>query len=487
MRRSLGRQFEWLWGAFAVSSFGTSLAFGAFPLIAIVVLHAGPGEVSALAAAGLAVGAAVAVPLGPWVEFRRKRPVMVAMDLARCAAMLSIPAAYALGWLSFAQLLAVSVISGAADITFRAASGACLKALVPPGDMLAANARMESTTWTATVLGPPLGGAAIGLFGPVATVLADAVSYLLSATGIRAIGGTEPRPARAGREGTRAGDLMGGWRHILAHPGLRRLFLCTLMFNGLIMATEPLLAVLMLGRLGFAPWQYGLAFAIPCTAGLIGSRLSGRLVARFGGPRVLLAGGVLRAGWVAWLGFMRPGVAGLVLVIVVEFGLILCIGVSNPVLATYRLAQTPAHLVARTLSAWTVSTKAAIAVLTALWGVLASFTGPRAAITVAGLLLLVTPLLLPRRRTLAGEDGQRVSLPEDGLAGGQDEPGRSRRLGGVQRHLPARRVVAGRQREVLVGPARVHQDEQVVVDQLAGVPLAGLHRAAAEEQLEGDG
>jgi MFS family permease len=416
MRRSPGRQFEWLWGAFAVSSFGTSLAFGAFPLIAIVVLHAGPGEVSALAAAGLAVGAAVAVPLGPWVEFRRKRPVMVAMDLVRCAAMLSIPAAYALGWLSFAQLLAVSVVSGAADITFRAASGACLKALVPPGDMLAANARMESTTWTATVLGPPLGGAAIGLFGPVATVLADAVSYLLSATGIRAIGGTEPHPARvgtapAGRGRTPAGDLMGGWRHILTHPGLRRLFLCTLMFNGLIMATEPLLAVLMLGRLGFAPWQYGLAFAIPCTAGLIGSRLSRRLVARFGGPRVLLTAGVLRAGWVAWLGFMRPGVAGLVLVIVVEFGLILCIGVSNPVLATYRLEQTPAHLVARTLSAWTISTKAAIALLTALWGVLASFTGPRAAITAAGLLLLATPLLLPRRRTLSGQDGQRLSRP----------------------------------------------------------------------------
>jgi hypothetical protein len=260
------------------------------------------------------------------------------------------------------------------------------------------------------VLGPPLGGAAIGLFGPVTTVLADAVSYLLSATGIRAIGGTEPRPARAstapaGRDRTRAGDLVGGWRHILTHPGLRRLFLCTLMFNGLIMATEPLLAVLMLGRLGFAPWQYGLAFAIPCTAGLIGSRLSRRLVARFGEPRVLLTGGVLRAGWVAWLGFMRPGVAGLVLVIVVEFGLILCIGVSNPVLATYRLEQTPANLVARTLSAWTVSTKAAIAALTALWGVLASFTGPRAAITAAGLLLLLTPLLLPRHRTLASEDG----------------------------------------------------------------------------------
>ncbi|WP_207709929.1 hypothetical protein [Actinomadura macrotermitis] len=35
----------------------------------------------------------------------------------------------------------------------------------------------------------------IGLLGPVTTVLADAVSYLLSALGIRAVGGTKPRPA----------------------------------------------------------------------------------------------------------------------------------------------------------------------------------------------------------------------------------------------------------------------------------------------------
>ena len=44
----------------------------------------------------------------------------------------------------------------------------------------------------------------------------------------------------------------------------------------------------MLGQLGFAPWQYGLAFAAPCVGGLIGSRLARRLVARFGQHRVLL-------------------------------------------------------------------------------------------------------------------------------------------------------------------------------------------------------
>jgi MFS family permease len=395
-RPSLGRQFGWLWAAYAASTFGTWIAFDAFPLIAILVLHAGATEVSLLAAAGLAMGAAVAVPLGPWVEFRRKRPVMVAMDLTRFAALMSVPAAFALGRLSFAQLLVVSVIVAAADIAFRAAGGACLKAIVRPEDLLVANGRFESTTWTATMLGPPLGGAAIGLFGPVTTVVADAVSYLLSAVGIRAIGGREPRPERTGAPRLRPGDLLEGWRYILTHPALRPLFFNTVLVNGLIMATSPLLAVLMLGRLGFTPWQYGLAFAAPCVGGLIGSRQAGRLVARFGRHRVMLTAGALRACWSVGLAFIRPGAAGLVLVIAVELGLITCMGVFNPVFATYRLDQTATDRVARTLSAWSVTSNATIAAMTALWGLLATLTSARIAIAIAGLLILTTPLLLPR-------------------------------------------------------------------------------------------
>jgi MFS family permease len=396
-RRSLGRQFGWLWSAYAVSTLGTWLAFDAFSLIAILVLHAGPAEVSVLAATGLAVGAVVAVPLGPWVEFRRKRPVMMATDLIRFAALMTIPAAFALGWLSFPQLLVVSVITGAADITFKSASGSYLKTVVQGEDLLLANGRFESTTWTATALGPPLGGAAFGLFGPVTTVLANAASFLLSAAGIRAIGGSEPHPVRAVTARLRVRDLPDGWRYILAHPALRPLFFNTIAVNALIMATAPLLAVLMLGRLHFAPWQYGLAFAGPCVGGLIGSRLARRLVARFGRYKVMLTAGTLRACFSVGLAFIGPGAAGLVLVMAIELGLIISAGVFNPVYATYRLDQTPADRVARTLSAWSVSSNAAIAALTVLWGLLANLTSLRAALATAGLLLLATPLLLPRR------------------------------------------------------------------------------------------
>jgi len=396
VRRSLGRQFGWLWAAYAVSAYGSGLALGAFPLIAVLALRAGPGEVSALSAAGPAVGALIAVRLGPWAEFRRKRPVMTAMDLTRFAAIATVPAAYALGWLSFAQLLVVSAVVAAGKIAFNAASGAYLKAIVAPDDLLVANARFESTNWSSLAIGPPLGGAAIGLFGPVTTVVADALSYLLSALGIIATRGRDDPPPRTGRSRVRAGELLDGWRHLLGHRGLRALYLNTVLVGGLIMATEPLLAVLMLRQLGFAPWQYGLAFAAPCAGGFIGSRLARRVVARYGQHRVLRTVGTLRAVWLIGLVFVRPGVAGLVTVMAVELAIIIGMSLYSPVLATYRLRQTPRHLVTRTLSAWSIGQQAAIAVCTALGGLLADLTSVRIALAGAGLLILASPLLLPR-------------------------------------------------------------------------------------------
>jgi MFS family permease len=380
-RRSLGRQFGWLWAAYAVSAYGSGLGFGAFPLIAVLALHAGPAEVSALSAVGPAVGALIAVPLAPWVEFRRKRRVMIAMDLTRFAVLATIPVAYAFGRLGFVQLLVISAVVAAAKIAFNAASGAYLKAIVRPDDLLVANARFESTNWSSIAVGPPLGGAAIGLFGPVVTVVADAFSYLFSALGITAIGGREEAPEPTEKSPVRAGALLDGWRHILGDPGLRPLYLNNMLVSGLIMATEPLLAVLLLRQLGFPPWQYALAFAAPCVGGLIGSRLARRVVARYGRHRVFRTVGTLRAIW-----------------------LIINMSLYTPVLATYRLEHTPKHLVARTLSAWSIGQQAAIAVFTALGGLLADVTSPRTALTVAGLLILTSPLLLPRRRPPAPGD-----------------------------------------------------------------------------------
>ncbi|NKV88376.1 MFS transporter [Rhodococcus hoagii] len=392
-RRNLGR----LWSAYAVSTYGTWIAFGAFPLIAVQVLHSTAFAVSLLEAAGLTVAGLAAVPLAPWVERRAKRPVMVAADLTRFLATASVPLAYALGVLTYGQLLIVSVASGTAGIVFTAASGAYLKHLVRGEHLLVANARFEGTSWMATAMGPPLGGALVGLLGPVVTVAVDALSFLLSALGIRRIRGDDVALPRDPIAVMRAGNLLVGWRFILHDRVLRCLFLNSVAVGGLIMAAVPVLTVLLLDEYRFPAWQYGLAFGVPALGGLVGARLSARLVARYGRHRVMTVSGWLRSVFPLGLALVRPGVTGLLTVIVVESLLIVCMGVFNPVNATERLRRTPADHTARVLTAWSVSSRLAQAALVAAWGVLATLTSPLAAITASGVLLLATPLLLPRR------------------------------------------------------------------------------------------
>jgi MFS family permease len=153
----------------------------------------------------------------------------------------------------------------------------------------------------------------------------------------------------------------------------------------------------MLAELHFPVWQYGLAFAVPCVGGLIGSRLARRIAARRGDRMVLRVFGTLRACWPLGLVFIQPGLAGLVIVMATELGLIICISIFNPVLAAYRLNNTDPDRHARILTAWQITSSASIAAITVLWGLLAQLTGPRAAIALAGILLLATPFLLPRQ------------------------------------------------------------------------------------------
>lgn len=410
-RRRLGREFGWLWAAYAVSAYGSGLGFGAFAIIAISVLHASPAEVSALPAASLIAGALVAIPTGPWIETHRKRPVMIAMDLLRFAAMATIPIAFWLGWLTYTQLLLVAVIVAAGKIAFATASGAYLKSIVAAEDLLVANGRFESTTWSSIAVGPPLGGAAIGLFGYVTTVIADGVSYLLSALGITAIGGHEPAVAKTAANKVRMRDLPDSWRYIFTHPQLRPLFLNRLAVGSLIMAPEPLIAVLMLRQLHFAPWQYGFAFAVPCVGGLIGSRLARPAVARYGEHKVMRIAGTSAVLWPIGLAFTPAGIGGLLLVMGVEFGVIVSMSLFNPVVATFRLTHTAHERLSRTLSAWSITTSLTTAGMTIVWGLLATVTTPRIAIGIAGALLLCTPLLLPRRERLRRDEHPRSHDP----------------------------------------------------------------------------
>ena len=91
-----------------VSIFGSLVTRIALPLAAILVLGSGAVEVAILRGLDLAAALVVGLVAGAWVDRLRRRPVLIWADLGRALLLGSIPVAFALGALTYWQLLVVS-------------------------------------------------------------------------------------------------------------------------------------------------------------------------------------------------------------------------------------------------------------------------------------------------------------------------------------------------------------------------------------------
>jgi predicted MFS family arabinose efflux permease len=424
-RAGLGRDFHRLWGAYSISEMGSALASGALPLIAVVALHVSTFQVSVLAAISALASAAIALPLGPFVEYRRKRPVMVWADLLGFTAIATIPISAALGLLTYVHLCTVGVVQTTCNIVFTAASGAHLKGLVRHEQRLSANSRFETTFWTATSTGPPLGGLLISWLGATSTLAVDAVSYLLSAIGIRSLRAAEPRPGTQSPDRRWLGDITSGWHYIFARPGLAALFWNSALFGGCITLSSPLTAVLMLRDLGLEPWQYRLALGLPGLGGIVGSVCTKPLTRRFGQRTVLLAFGVLRTLWLGFIAAAPTGAAGLAVIIAADFLLVSCAGVFNPTFVTYRMQATDDSHMTRVTAAWSITSKIVQPLFILAGGLVAAATN----LASAAVLLLCSGLLLPWRSSSTAAQSESCA---GGAVGPEAETGARDLLGSRQ-------------------------------------------------------
>src|SRR6266571_2364600 len=87
------RDFAKLWAGQTVSIFGSMLSRIALPLTALLALDSSPLEQGFLQAVEAAPVLAAGLFVGVFVDRLRRRPVMIAADLARAAILVSIPLA----------------------------------------------------------------------------------------------------------------------------------------------------------------------------------------------------------------------------------------------------------------------------------------------------------------------------------------------------------------------------------------------------------
>lgn len=286
--------FRRFWAGQSVSQFGDRITELALPLIAVGALDASAGQVAVLTALAWTPNL-LAIVLGAWVDHRRrKRRLMVAADLVRAAALLTLPAAQLLGSVTLGQLYAVALLTGLAGVLFNTAYPPFFVHLVPRSLYVDANSRLAASRSASFVAGPAVGGALVqAVTAPVAVVV-DALTFLVSAVLVGRIAVDEPPPAR-GPEAVplrrRAGE---GMRFVLRHPVLRASLGCATTVNFFTFVAGSGLVLLFADRdLGLRPGVIGLAFGIGATGSLLGAVLAPRLSRRFGVGRSIVVGAVL--------------------------------------------------------------------------------------------------------------------------------------------------------------------------------------------------
>lgn len=282
--RGLWRDSDFLrlWGGQSASALGDRISSLAIPTAAILLLHADAFHVGLLYVCFYLPYPLLALPAGVLVDRVRRRPLLIGCDLGRFVAVVSIPAAAALGHLTLTQLYAIGLVQGSLSTVFSVAHRSYLPSLVGAEGVVEGNSRLQSTESAAQTVGPGLGGMLIQLFGAANAVLVDSASFLVSAGTLRWISREEavPPPAPAGSDF--AAELREGLGALWRHPLLRWTAACvaTSNFGQMVARTVFLLFAYQVLRL--PPVLVGLLLVVQGLAGIAGAASAARVQHRLG-------------------------------------------------------------------------------------------------------------------------------------------------------------------------------------------------------------
>jgi MFS family permease len=309
--------FMRIWIGQTISVFGSLIGASALAFTAVLILHATPFQLGLLAAARLAPGFLTGLVAGAWVDRMRRRPILVGADVGRAVLLASIPLAAVLGLLRIEQLYAVTFLVSILTFLFDVSYQSYLPSLIGRAALLEGNSKLSASASVAEVSGLALSGWLVQLFTAPIAILADAISFIVSALSVWLIQAREPVPARAVRTNMRR-EIAEGMRAVLQHPVLRLLAASTAsreFFGGIYGA---LVMLYMVRDLGFAPGVLGTIWAVGGISSLVGAVATGPATRHFGIGRVMMVGSLLCGFSMFFIPLARGATLGAALLLVLQ-------------------------------------------------------------------------------------------------------------------------------------------------------------------------
>ena len=286
-----------LWAAQAISAFGSRITRTALPIIAVAALGESEAIVALLAAVSLAPGAVLALFAGGFVDRGKKRRILIAADLVRALAIVSLTIAWALGILSIVHVCIVGAMVGAASALFQIADVAYLPALVSRTELVDGNSKLQTTEAFAEISGPASAGVLIAALGAPVAVVIDAVSYVWSAFMLGRIKTVEPSPGPDGASLSMSAsmwqttkDLKIGMRAVFRNELVRPVVVASIIWTGSYGFFAALYTLFCLRTLGLSQTAFGVIIAMGGVGSIIGAVGARPLARRLGiGPTIVVA------------------------------------------------------------------------------------------------------------------------------------------------------------------------------------------------------
>ncbi|MGW6965831.1 MFS transporter [Streptomyces zaomyceticus] len=396
------RTFRRYWTGQTISLAGDQISLMAIPLAAVLVLGADAAAMGWLKAAELLPALLLNLPFGAWADRQAsRRRAMIAADIGRAALVLTLPVAYALDALTLTQLYVVAFGIGALTVLFEVCNTTLFVALVPTERYVQANSLVNGSRSTAWLAGPGVGGLLVQFLTAPFALVADALTYLVSAGFLARIKPVEPAPAPVAK-----GHFTEGLRWVVRERSMRALFAAsgTVQFFNYMFHT--LFVLYATAGLGIGAGLLGLILGAGAVGGLLGAVCSGAVVRRIG------IGGSLVAGF---LGFTLPlvliplaeGPLPLVVSVLFVAEFLSCVGVMIVDIAagSFQMALIPDAVRARVMGAFRTLNHGFRPLGALVGGFLGTAIGLRPTLWIATVgavfaVLWVLPSPLPRMREL---------------------------------------------------------------------------------------
>ncbi len=287
-----------LWSAQTISLFGSQISDLALPFVAILTLKATTFEVAALAVVDRLPFVLFTLPAGVWVDRLRRRPILIAADWGRGAALVSIPVAYAAGVLTLSQLYVVGFLTGTLTVFFDIAYQSYLPSLVERHQLADGNAKLQTSGSAASVVGPGLAGVLIGALKAPYAVAMDAASFVASALFMSRMHGAESAPTATASRRMRA-EIIDGLRYVLRHPIMRPFMWFVATSNFFTTMIGSIILVFAVRDLHLTAATVGVIFSLGSVGFLAGALLGGRISRALGvGPAMILEAALGGAPWI---------------------------------------------------------------------------------------------------------------------------------------------------------------------------------------------